>query len=128
METTHRRTPFSDDELAEFRTLIEAKRAKALDEVETMRARLKDEAEADSAFSLHMADAGTDAAVREEAYRMIARQQTFAGHLDRALRRIENKTYGVCRVSGRPISKERLMAVPHTETSIEAKRDEQKRR
>ena len=128
MDDTHRRTPFSDDELDAFRALIEAKRDRALAEVETMRTRLREEAASDSAFSLHMADAGTDAAVREEAYRMISRQQTFAGHLDRALRRIENKTYGVCRVSGRPISKERLLAVPHTETSIEAKRDEQRRR
>lgn len=128
METTDRRTPFSDAELDEFRALIESKRDKALAEVDGMRTRLKEEADGDSAFSLHMADAGTDAGVREEAFRMIARQQTFVAHLDRALARIENKTYGVCRVSGRPIAKERLMAVPHTETSIEAKRDEQSKR
>jgi len=125
-----RRTPFSDAELAEFRTLIEAKRQHALDEIEVMRARLRDEREAggDTAYSLHMADAGSDAAERERMYQMIGRQQTFVGHLDRALRRIENRTYGLCRATGQPIAKERLMAVPHTETSIEAKRAEQKRR
>ncbi|HEX8384836.1 MAG TPA: molecular chaperone DnaK [Rubricoccaceae bacterium] len=130
METPDRRTPFSDAELAEFRALIDAKRRHALDDVELMRARLKEDREAgsDSAYSLHMADAGSDAAERERLYQSIARQQTFVGHLDRALRRIENRTYGVCRVSGRPISKERLTAVPHTETSIEAKLAEQKRR
>lgn len=130
MEPSDRRTPFSDDELAEFRALIEDKRRRALDEVETMRQRLRDEQEAgsDSAYSQHMADAGSDAAEREQMYQMIARQQQFVGHLDRALTRIENLTYGICKVSGQPISRERLMAVPHTETSIEAKRAEQKRR
>ena len=130
MDSTDRRTPFSDAELDEFRALIESKRNKALAEVDVMRTRLKEDREAggDSAFSLHMADAGTDAAEREQMYKMIGRQQTFIGHLDRALRRIENKTYGVCRVTGTPISKERLIAVPHTETSIAAKIEEQKRR
>ena len=130
LEQPPRRTPFSDAELAEFETLITAKRAHAMGEIDGMRARLKESREAggDTAFSLHMADSGTDAADREQAVAMIARQQTFVGHLDRALKRIEHKTYGVCRVSGEPISKERLLAVPHTETSIAAKREEQKRR
>ena len=130
MDSTDRRTPFSDAELDEFRALIESKRNKALAEVDVMRTRLKEDREAggDSAFSLHMADAGTDAADREQMHALIARQRTFVGHLDRALARIEHKTYGVCRVSGEPIAKDRLLAVPHTETSIAAKRDEQKRR
>jgi DnaK suppressor protein len=130
LENPDRRTPFSDAELAEFRALIEAKRRHALDDVELMRARLKDDREAggDTAYSLHMADAGSDAEERERLYQSIGRQQTFVGHLDRALRRIESRTYGVCRATGRPIAKERLMAVPHTETSIEAKLAEQKRR
>ncbi len=68
-----------------------------------------------------MADAGTDAMEREKLYLMMARQQKFVGYLDRALERIENKTYGICKVTGNPISKERLEAVPHTEISIEAK-------
>lgn len=130
METPDRRTPFSDAELAEFRTLIEDKRRRALDEIETMRERLRDEREAgsDTAYSQHMADAGTDAAERERTYQMIGRQQQFVGHLERALNRIENRTYGVCKVTGEPIARERLLAVPHTETSIEAKRAEQRRR
>ncbi len=125
-----RRTPFSDAELDEFRVLIESKRSHALAEVETMRSRLKESRESggDTAFSLHMADSGTDAADREQVVAMIARQQTFVSHLDRALKRIEHKTYGVCRVTGEPIAKDRLLAVPHTETSIAAKREEQKRR
>lgn len=125
-----RRTPFSDAELDEFRVLIEGKRAAALADVEALRQQLKDsqEADSDSSYSFHMADAGTDAAARESLYQNLARLQTFIGHLDRALARIAHKTYGVCRATGQPISKERLRAVPHTETSIEAKREEQRRR
>ena len=130
MEPNPRRTPFSDAELDEFRDLITTKRTRALAEIETMRARLRHARESggDTAFSLHMADAGTDTADREQTHAMIARQQTFVSHLDRALQRIGHKTYGVCRVSGEPIARDRLLAVPHTETSIAAKRDEQKRR
>lgn len=127
---TDRRTPFSDDELDEFRALIEGKRATALADIETARAQLRDsqQADNDSTYSFHMADAGSDAALRESLYQDISRLQSFVGHLDRALVRIENKTYGVCRVTGAPIPKERLRAVPHTETSIEAKREEQRKR
>lgn len=125
-----RRTPFSDAELDEFRALIDAKRAAALADIEALRAQIRDsqQADNDSTYSVHMADAGTDAAGRESLYQTLARLQTFVGHLDRALARIAHKTYGVCRVTGQPIAKERLRAVPHTETSIEAKRDEQRNR
>ena len=60
-------------------------------------------------------------------YLMISRQQKFIGYLDRALRRIENKTYGICKITGKPIPKKRLEAVPHTETTVEAKLQEKKR-
>src|SRR5690606_37622096 len=125
-----RRTPFSDAELEEFRALIEAKRAETLADIEDMRAQLDDqrEHESDSAYSFHMADAGTDAMEMEKLYLMIARQQKFLGYLDRAIERIDNKTYGICKVTGKPIAKERLMAVPHTEISIEAKKEQQKGR
>jgi RNA polymerase-binding protein DksA len=125
-----RRTPFSDKELGEFRVLLEEKRAAALDEIEEMRTQLEDqrEHEGDSAYSFHMADAGTDASELEKLYLMIARQQKYVGYLERALERIENKTYGICKVTGKPIAKERLLAVPHTEISIEAKKKQQKGR
>jgi len=118
-----RRTPFSDEELEEFRQLILKKRAEAQEDIDSLREQLEDsrEHEGDSAYSFHMADAGTDAMEREKLYLMISRQQKFVGYLDRALERIDNKTYGVCKVTGKPIQKERLMAVPHTEISIEAK-------
>ncbi|MDX1438740.1 MAG: TraR/DksA C4-type zinc finger protein [Rubricoccaceae bacterium] len=128
--TAHRRTPFSDAELEEFRALIEQKREAALAEIEDMRAQVDDtrEHESDTAYSFHMADAGTDAMEMEKLYLMIARQQKYLGYLDRAIARIDNKTYGICKVTGEPIAKERLLAVPHTEISIEAKKREKKRR
>ena len=121
---TGRRTPFLDAELAEFREIIERKHASAVEDIDAMRAQIEDarEHESDSAYSFHMADAGTDAMEREKLYLMIARQQKYVGYLERALDRIENKTYGICKVTGEPIAKERLRAVPHTEISIDAKR------
>ncbi len=117
-------TPFSDEELAHFKELILKKREDATEDIDRMRAQLEDareQSEGDSAYSFHMADAGTDAMEREKLYLMIARQQKYVGYLDRALDRIRNKTYGICKVTGQPISKERLEAVPHTEISIAAK-------
>jgi len=128
--TQERLTPFTDEELEYFRQLILKKRAEATEEVERLRKQLEDEqdsVDADTAYSFHMADAGTDAMEREKIYLMIDRQQKYIGYLDRALERIENKTYGICRVTGKPISKERLEAIPHTEISVEAKLKEQRR-
>ena len=118
------KTPFDDKLLAHFRSLILDKRKRALDDITKMQAQIKDSrerSESDSAYSFHMADAGTDAMEREKLYLMLARQKKYIGYLDRALERIDNRTYGVCKVTGNPISRERLEAVPHTEISIEAK-------
>ncbi len=120
-----RKTPFSDEDLEFFRNLILERRRETTEDIDTMKAQLVDsreQSENDTAYSFHMADAGTDAMEREKLYLMIARQQKFVGYLDRALERIKNKTYGVCKVTGKPIARERLMAVPHTEISIEAKK------
>jgi len=122
-----RKTPFSDEELEHFKELLLQRRREAKDEIEQMREQIeeaKEQAGDNTAYGVHMADAGTDAMEREKLHLMIARQQKYIGYLDRALERIENETYGVCRVTGKPISKERLEAVPHTEISIEAKRQE----
>jgi RNA polymerase-binding protein DksA len=123
------KTPFTVEELAYFKQLILEKRHSAVEDIERMHLQLEDsreQAENDSAYSFHMADAGTDAMEREKLYLMMARQQKFIGYLDRALERIENKTYGICKVTGKPIAKERLEAVPHTEISIEAKLKQKK--
>lgn len=118
------KTPFSDEELQHFKDLILERRRNAKEDIERMREQIqeaKEQAGDNSAYSFHMADAGTDAMEREKLYLMIARQQKYIGYLDRALERIENKTYGICKVTGKPIARERLEAVPHTEISIEAK-------
>jgi len=123
-------TPFSEAELKHFKKIIEDKRDSAHDDIERMRGQLADareQAENDTAYSFHMADAGTDAMEREKLYLMIARQQKYIGYLDRALERIDGRTYGVCKVTGKAISKDRLEAVPHTEISIEAKLQQQKK-
>lgn len=123
-----RETPFSDEELEHFKELLLQRRKEAKEEVDRMRAQIdegKDQPEVNTVYGLHMADAGTEANEREKLHLMIARQRKYIGYLDRALERIENGTYGICRVTGEPISKERLEAVPHTEISIEAKKEEQ---
>ena len=122
-------TPFSADELEHFRELIVARKRSALDDIISLRGQLSDsreQSENDTAYSSHMADAGTDAMEREKLYMMVSRQQKFVGYLDRATERIDDRTYGVCKVTGNPISKERLEAVPHTEISIEAKLKQKK--
>ena len=126
---TDAKTTFNDEELEHFRKLILERRESAVEDIERMRSQLEDareQAENDTAYSFHMADAGTDAMEREKLYLMVARQQKYVGYLDRALDRIDKKTYGVCKVTGKPISKERLEAVPHTEISIEAKLKQKK--
>lgn len=122
-------TPFSEAELQHFKELILERRRKAKDDVERMHNQIEDAKEQagdNTAYSFHMADAGTDAMEREKLHLMIARQQKYIGYLDRALERIKNGTYGICKVTGKPIAKERLEAVPHTEISIKAKKEQKK--
>lgn len=123
-QAQERVTPFTDEELDYFKSIILKKRLSAVEDIDDMREQVNDsreQAENDTAYSFHMADAGTDAMEREKLYLMIARQQKFVGYLDRALERIASKTYGLCKVTGKPIAKERLEAVPHTEISMAAK-------
>ena len=123
-QTPRVNSAFTDEDFEYFRKLILERRQEAVEDIDRMRSQLEDareQAENDTAYSFHMADAGTDAMEREKLYLMVARQQKYVGYLDRALERIKNRTYGICKVTGKPISKERLEAVPHTEISIEAK-------
>lgn len=117
-------SPYSDEELEYFREIIIKKRDEAEKELESLQNSLKDSMENasdESAYSFHMADAGTDAQEREKTYMLYNRTRKFVRYLDDALKRIDNKTYGVCKVTGKKISKGRLEAVPHTQLSIEAK-------
>jgi len=79
-----------------------------------------------SAYSFHMADQGTDAMEREKAFLFISRDEKYLKQIDNALERVENGTYGVCRVSGKEIGHERLEAVPTTTISYEAKVNSEK--
>lgn len=117
-------SPYSDEELEYFREIILKKREEAEKELESLQNSLRDSMENandESAYSFHMADAGTDAQEREKTYMLFNRTKKFVRYLDEALKRIDNKTYGVCKVTGKKISKGRLEAVPHTQLSIEAK-------
>lgn len=121
---TDRVSPYSDEELEYFKDIILKKRKEAERELESLQSTLRDSMENasdESAYSFHMADAGTDAQEREKTYMLFNRTKKFIRYLDDALTRIENKTYGVCKVTGKKISKGRLEAVPHTQLSIEAK-------
>lgn len=123
-EEQERITPFTDEELEYFREIILKKRTEAEQELESLQRSLRESMENssdESAYSFHMADAGTDAQEREKTYMLYNRTRKFIKYLDDALKRIDNKTYGICKVTGKKISKGRLEAVPHTQLSIEAK-------
>lgn len=126
-ETVSPKTYLTDEELEYFRKLILKKKGEALEDIDQMKSRLEDAQEQAEGYTYHMADSGTDAMEREMLYLMISRQQKFVGYLDRALERIKQKTYGICKITGKPIPKERLEAVPHTETTVEAKLEEKKK-
>ncbi len=125
-----RKTSYSDEELEYFRSLILQKKQEAEKEIDMLQGQVardnRDELDNDSGYSFHIADSAAVATGRENVYIMIDRQQKLIGYLDRALDRIENKSYGVCRVTGEKIPKERLEAIPHTELSIEGKMMEQR--
>lgn len=117
-------SPYSDKELEYFREIIIKKMEEAEEELNALQRTLRESMENasdESAYSYHMADAGTDAQEREKTYMLFNRTRKFVKYLDDALKRIDNKTYGVCKVTGKKISKGRLEAVPHTQLSIEAK-------
>jgi DnaK suppressor protein len=127
MEATkepNRISPYSDEELEYFRDIILKKRDEAERDLAMLQQSLRDSTENasdDSAYSFHMADAGSDAQEREKTYMLFNRTKKFIKYLDDAMVRIQNKTYGVCKVTGAKITKGRLEAVPHTQISIEAK-------
>ncbi|MFO7845081.1 TraR/DksA family transcriptional regulator [Rhodohalobacter sp.] len=123
-KTKDRISPYNDEELEYFREIILKKRNEAEQELNALQSTLRESMENssdESAYSFHMADAGTDAQEREKTYMLFNRTKKFIRYLDDALVRIDNKTYGVCKVTGKKIAKGRLEAVPHTQLSIEAK-------
>lgn len=118
------KTRYSDEELEEFRTLILEKLELAKRDYEDMMASLmnRDNNGVDDTSPTYKAmEEGALTQSKEELTTLAARQQKFIQGLQAALIRIENKTYGICRETGRLIPKERLRAVPHATLSIEAK-------
>ena len=115
---------YSDAELAEFRDLISKKLEAARKELVYLQGLItrKDELGGDNDDARYMTmEDGSISMEREQLGQMASRQLTFIDHLEKALMRIENKTYGICRVTGRLIDKARLRAVPHATLSLEAK-------
>lgn len=115
---------YSDEDLQEFKEIIEGKLEEAYEDLEILQnsLSLKDNnGTDDTGRSFNMMEDGSDTLSREENSQLALRQEKFIENLNNALIRIENKTYGVCRVTGKLIKKERLKLVPHATLSIEAK-------
>lgn len=119
------------EDLAFFKDLLLKKRAKVVKNLEYLKSTVLDsttkEASGDhSSYSFHMADQGTDAMEREKSFMFAARDEKYLKQIDEALERIENETYGICRITEKLIQKERLIAVPTTTISVDAKNAEKK--
>lgn len=115
---------YSDTELNEFKELIQRKLEAAKKELAYLQGLItrKDDMGGDEGDNRYMTmEDGSLSMEREQLSQMASRQITFIDHLEKALMRIENKTYGICRVTGKLIDKARLRAVPHATLSIEAK-------
>lgn len=121
---------YSDEDLQEFKELILEKLDKAVRDYELLRANVNNSDGndiADTSPTFKVLEEGASTLGKEEAGQLAQRQLKFINSLKAALVRIENKTYGVCRVTGELIPKARLRAVPHATLSIEAKEQQNKR-
>jgi RNA polymerase-binding protein DksA len=118
------KTRYSDEELEEFRQIILEKLEKARKDYNLLKNAITHEESndtEDTSPTFKVLEEGATTLSREEAGKLAQRQLKFIQHLEAALVRIENKTYGICRETGKLIPKERLRAVPHATLSIEAK-------
>ena len=118
------KTKYSDSELVEFKELIQRKLKEAHEDYALLLGSLShndDHGTDDTGRTFNMMEDGSETLSREEVAQLAARQEKFIQSLNAALVRIENKTYGICRVTGKLIQKERLMLVPHATMSIAAK-------
>ena len=125
VEETVERTRYSDEELAEFKEIILDMLVKAKAEYNTLRGAVmrtsSNDIEDTSPSFKTVEDDGANQLSKEEASQLAARQYKFIQNLEAALARIENKTYGICRETGKLIPKERLRLVPHATLTVEAK-------
>lgn len=115
------KTRYTDKELAEFRELIEKKLASAREELKAYQDQIKATEDNDDDQKYTGLEDGTGTVEKEYLSNMAGRQIKFIQNLENAMIRIENKTYGICRKTGKLIDKQRLLAVPHATLSMEAK-------
>jgi DnaK suppressor protein len=118
------KTRYSDEELEEFKQIILEKLDQAKRDFDLLKSAITQSESndtQDTSPTFKVLEEGAATLSKEEAGRLAQRQQKFIQHLQAALVRIENKTYGICRETGKLISKERLRAVPHATLSIDAK-------
>jgi|TARA_R110000822_G_scaffold242090_1_gene371298 RNA polymerase-binding transcription factor DksA len=116
---------YSDEELKEFKALIDKKIERAKADLASLESAYKNNAgngTDDTSPSFKSFDEGSEVMAKESNVQLAIRQEKFIRDLKNALMRIENKTFGICRVTRKLIQKERLMLVPHATLSIEAKR------
>ncbi|APU95894.1 TraR/DksA C4-type zinc finger protein [Sphingobacterium sp. ML3W] len=124
MANNNEKTRYSDSELQEFKDIILDKLRIAKEELSSLTATLNNSnanGTDDTAGTYKTLEDGSATLEKEQTNQLAARQKKFIDNLEAALVRIENKTYGICRETGKLIQKERLKAVPHTTLSIEAK-------
>ena len=120
-------------DLENFKKLILNKREELLEELDHLKdsglnSTIKEATGEHSSYSYHMADMGTDTMEREKAFLFASREGNLLYHLDLALERIEDGSYGICVECGEEINKERLAAVPHVRLCIKCKSKEEKTR
>lgn len=123
------KTRYSDEELQEFKEIILEKLAKAQRDYDLLKADVTNTEGndiADTSPTFKVLEEGASTLSKEEAGRLAQRQMKFIQHLRAALVRIENKTYGICRETGKLIPKERLRAVPHATLGIDIKNRQNK--
>lgn len=123
-ETSVERTRYNDTELAEFKEIILKKLKMAKEELASLNESLSnssDNGTEDTANIYKTLEDGSATQNKESLSQLAARQRKFIDNLEAAMVRIENKTYGICKVTGKLIPKERLRVVPHTTLSMEAK-------
>ena len=120
-------------DLAKFEKLLLAKRQQLIEEFGLLKSAAMDttikEKTGDlSSYSYHMADQGTDAMEREKTFYFASKSGRLLYHIDQALRRVRNKTYGKCEECGEQINRERLEAVPHARLCIKCKELEEQKK
>ncbi len=125
---TSEKTRYSDEELAEFKALIQERLAQARKDLELLQENVANSESDDTAPTFKILEEGAAVLSKEENSALAVRQIKYIKNLENALIRIENKTYGICRVTGKLIPKERLRAVPHATLSVEAKMNQNKRK